>query len=189
MAREARRDPRRPSPQRRGAALRGRSWGRLPDQQARPRVGEAQARPRRADEPGDGGAGALPPGRRGEAHGAQDSVTLEEIDTVTGLVQNLERLELPNQLVAVLADPLLQKLATLRPAAESHRRVANWLGSALRDSFDGDADQATLWGVLEVTRDYVVQTKVAFFPLSPPIPPPPLPRLPLSLSPSSPRLR
>lgn len=78
-------------------------------------------------------------------------------------MQNLERLELPNQLVAVLADPLLQKLSVLRPAAESHRRVANWLGSVLRDFMDGDADEDTLWEVLEVTREYVVQTKVRLF--------------------------
>ncbi|KAM4056121.1 mis6 domain-containing protein [Hirsutella rhossiliensis] len=89
----------------------------------------------------------------------EDSVTLEEIDNVTSLVQNLERLELPNQLVAVLADPLLQKLLVLRPAAESHQRVANWLGSVLRDFLDGDVDEETLWEVLEVTRDYVIQTK------------------------------
>lgn len=96
------------------------------------------------------------------ADGAQNSVTLEEIDNFTSLVQTLERLELPNQLVAVLADPLLQKLSVLRPAAELHRRVANWLGSVLWDFMDGDADEETLWEVLEVTRDYLVQTKVSF---------------------------
>lgn len=72
----------------------------------------------------------------------------------------MEKLELPNQLVAVLADPLLQKLLILRPSAESYQRIANWLNAVLQDVIDGDADQATLWEVLHVVRDFVVQTKV-----------------------------
>lgn len=72
----------------------------------------------------------------------------------------MDRLELPNQLVAVLADPLLQKLLLLRPGAEAHQRVAGWLGAVLRDVLDGDADEATLWEVLEVVRDFVVRNKV-----------------------------
>ncbi|PHH79308.1 hypothetical protein CDD80_5209 [Ophiocordyceps camponoti-rufipedis] len=90
----------------------------------------------------------------------QDSVTLEEIDSVESFVQNLERLELPNQLVAVLADPLLQKLLMLRPGPESQRRVSNWLTSVLRDFVDGDGDEETLWSILAVVRDFVVQSKV-----------------------------
>lgn len=90
----------------------------------------------------------------------QDSVTLEEVENVSGFVQNMEKLELPNQLVAVLADPLLQKLLVLRPSAESYQRIANWLNAVLQDVIDGDADQATLWEVLHVVRDFVVQTKV-----------------------------
>lgn len=38
--------------------------------------------------------------------------------------------------------------------------MANWLNSVLQDVIDGDADEATLWEVLEVVRDFVVQTKV-----------------------------
>lgn len=72
----------------------------------------------------------------------------------------MEKLELPNQLVAVLADPLLQKLLILRSSAESYLRIANWLNAVLQDVIDGDADQATLWEVLHVVRDFVVQTKV-----------------------------
>lgn len=60
----------------------------------------------------------------------------------------------------MLADPLLQKLLLLRPSAESHQRVANWLDSVLQDIIDGDADEATLWDVLDVVRQFVVQTKV-----------------------------
>ncbi|KYK58654.1 hypothetical protein DCS_05671 [Drechmeria coniospora] len=92
-------------------------------------------------------------------YATEDSVTLEEIENVRSFVQKLEKLELPNQLVAVLADPLLQKLLLLRPDATSHRRVSNWLGSVLQDVLDGDADEGTLWEVLEVVREFVVQTK------------------------------
>ncbi|OAQ98313.1 hypothetical protein LLEC1_03239, partial [Akanthomyces lecanii] len=93
------------------------------------------------------------------SHATEDSVTLEEIENVQSFVDKMDKLELPNQLVAVLADPLLQKLLLLRPSAESFLRVANWLNAALQDVLDGDADDATLWEIMEVVRDFVVQTK------------------------------
>ncbi|RFU78813.1 hypothetical protein TARUN_3380 [Trichoderma arundinaceum] len=93
------------------------------------------------------------------SHVAEYSVTLEEIENVTGFVQNMDRLELPNQLVAVLADPLLQKLLLLRPNAEAYQRVANWLSSALQNVMEGDADEAMLWEVLDVVKEFVVQAK------------------------------
>ncbi|KAJ6785276.1 hypothetical protein PWT90_01076 [Aphanocladium album] len=97
------------------------------------------------------------------SHATEDSVTLEEIENVQSFVDKMDKLELPNQLVAVLADPLLQKLLLLRPSAESFQRVANWLNAALQDFVDGDADEATLWEVMEVLRDFVVQTKVKLY--------------------------
>ncbi|KAL7797572.1 Mis6 domain-containing protein [Trichoderma ceciliae] len=93
------------------------------------------------------------------SHATENSVTLEEIENVTGFVQNMDRIELPNQLVAVLADPLLQKLLILRPNAEAYQRVANWLSSVLQNITDGDADEATLWEVLGVVKEFVVQSK------------------------------
>lgn len=76
------------------------------------------------------------------------------------MVQNIDKLELPNQLVAVLADPLLQKLLLLRPSEEAYQRVANWLNFVLQDVIDGNADEATLWDLLDVVRDFVTQTQV-----------------------------
>lgn len=87
---------------------------------------------------------------------------MEEIDDVASFVQNLDKLELPTQLAAVLADPLLQKLLLLRPNADSYQRIANWLNSVLQDVIDGDVDQDSLWDVLDVVRYFVVQTKVSF---------------------------
>ncbi|UKZ70172.1 uncharacterized protein TrAtP1_011170 [Trichoderma atroviride] len=93
------------------------------------------------------------------SHATENSVTLEEVENITGFVQNIDRIELPNQLVAVLADPLLQKLLLLRPNAEAYQRVANWLNSVLQNVIDGDADEAVLWDVLDVVKEFVVQSK------------------------------
>ncbi|KAH7318624.1 Mis6-domain-containing protein [Stachybotrys elegans] len=93
------------------------------------------------------------------SHATERSTTLEEIESATSFAQKLHDIELPNQLVAVLADPLLQKLLLLRPSAESHQRIANWLNAVLQDVIDGHTDQDTLWDVLEIVRDFVVQTK------------------------------
>ncbi|KAK1243610.1 hypothetical protein MKX08_001748 [Trichoderma sp. CBMAI-0020] len=93
------------------------------------------------------------------SHATENSVTLEEVENITGFVQNIDRIELPNQLVAVLADPLLQKLLLLRPNAEAYQRVANWLNSVLQNVIDGDADEAVLWEVLDVVKEFVVQSK------------------------------
>ena len=91
-------------------------------------------------------------------------MTLEEIENATKLAQSLEKLELPNQLVAVLADPLLQKLLLLRPSDEAYQRIANWLHSILQDVVDGAIDEGTLWDMLEVFQDFVVMTKVSIRP-------------------------
>ncbi|KPM35183.1 hypothetical protein AK830_g11377 [Neonectria ditissima] len=93
------------------------------------------------------------------SHATEDSVTLEEIENTTSFVQNLEKIEMPNQLVAVLADPLLQKLMLLRPSDESDHRISNWLNSALQDVIDGDAEESMLFDVLDILRDYVAATK------------------------------
>ncbi|KAF5025052.1 hypothetical protein F66182_2869 [Fusarium sp. NRRL 66182] len=93
------------------------------------------------------------------SHVTEDAVTLEEIENAAGFVKNLDKLELPNQLVAVLADPLLQKLMLLQPSDESDQRIANWLNAVLQDVIDGDADEDTLFDILDILRDYVISTK------------------------------
>ncbi|KAI5461204.1 Mis6-domain-containing protein [Mariannaea sp. PMI_226] len=93
------------------------------------------------------------------SHANEDSITLEEVENTAGFVKNLEKIELPSQLVAVLADPLLQKLIQLRPSEDSDQRIANWLNSALQDVLDGDADESLLFDVLDVLKEYVVSAK------------------------------
>ncbi|KAL2156854.1 hypothetical protein VTH06DRAFT_3060 [Thermothelomyces fergusii] len=93
-------------------------------------------------------------------HAQEDSVTLEEIDSAEALARNLEKVELPSQLVAVLADPLLQKLLFLRPDAEASSRISNWLMACLGDVASGDADSEIFLDMVEVIHDYVVATKM-----------------------------
>ncbi|KAG5982290.1 hypothetical protein E4U55_002095 [Claviceps digitariae] len=93
------------------------------------------------------------------SHATEDSVTLEEVEDVSSFVSKMDKLELPNQLVAVLADPLLQKLLILRPNPESYQRISNWLSAVFQEVMSGDADEATLWEVLEVAREFVIRTR------------------------------
>lgn len=76
------------------------------------------------------------------------------------LVGNLEKIELPTQLVAVLADPLLQKLLLLRPTAEGFTRVSNWITACMGDVASGDGDINFLLDVLDVIHDYTISTRV-----------------------------
>ncbi|KAF2672513.1 Mis6-domain-containing protein [Microthyrium microscopicum] len=57
----------------------------------------------------------------------EESVTLEEINSVKDFVEYLDQIELPSQLVAGLRDPLLRKYLMLRPSTDSRRRLDFWL--------------------------------------------------------------
>ncbi|KAI0472068.1 Mis6-domain-containing protein [Xylariaceae sp. FL0804] len=92
------------------------------------------------------------------AHATETSVTLEEIENVDAFVKHLETIELPSQLIAILSDPLLQKFLLLRPQAEAHQRVSNWLTSYAQDLLGGNAE-AQLVDVLEILESYVSTTK------------------------------
>ena len=62
--------------------------------------------------------------------------------------------------MAVLADPLLQKLMLLRPDAEGLSRVNSWVTACLDDVRGGDADPSLLLDMVDIVHDYVVSTKV-----------------------------
>ncbi|RYP60396.1 hypothetical protein DL769_008132 [Monosporascus sp. CRB-8-3] len=93
------------------------------------------------------------------SHVAENSVSLEEIENVDGFVKALETIEPPNQLIAVLGDPLLQKLLLLKPDAEANQRVNNWLSSCVHDMISGDSDANPI-DILATFRDYVSSTKL-----------------------------
>ncbi|KAM0346036.1 hypothetical protein ACHAPU_005797 [Fusarium lateritium] len=157
-----------------GEAVRGKASSfKHPDQQWRARLDEIQEAHYHKSQggpsqPRDGFRVHRPIGRSARnkivplvhtSHATEDAVTLEEIENATGFIKNLDKLELPNQLIAVLADPLLQKLMLLKPGHESEQRIANWLNAVLQDVHDGDADEATFFDILDILRDYVLSVK------------------------------
>jgi len=92
----------------------------------------------------------------------QTSVTLEEIENVSGFIGRLEKIELPNQLVAVMGDPLLQKLLQLKSTDITRRRVDNWLMAFFEDQLENEENsEATLLDMLASIREYVRFTKVS----------------------------
>lgn len=64
-------------------------------------------------------------------------------------------------MVAVLVDPLLQKLMLLRPSEESDQRIVNWLNSILQDVTEGFENEETLFDMMDILREYVVSAKVS----------------------------
>lgn len=92
-------------------------------------------------------------------------MTLEEIDSAEGLASNLEKVELPDHLVAVLVDPLLQKFMMLRPDKDL-KRVSAWMNVQMAEILNGDADEDTITNTLKVIREYAQNTMVGPPPIS-----------------------
>lgn len=99
-----------------------------------------------------------------EVHTSQaqeTSVTLEEIESVQAFIGKLEKIELPNQLVAVMGDPLLQKLLQLKSTDETRHRVDNWLLAFFGDQMQSeDNSERALLDMLASILEYVRFTKV-----------------------------
>jgi centromere protein I len=91
----------------------------------------------------------------------KSSITLEEIEDVHDFVQKLERIDPPNQLVAVLGDPLLQRLLQLRSSDEYEKRVNNWLYAFFEDQLHHpDPSEAKILEMLEAIDKYTQSTRV-----------------------------
>lgn len=106
------------------------------------------------------GQGGLPPVQTSNAH--EKSVTLEEIDSAESLAANLEKVELPDHLVAVLVDPLLQKFMMLRPDLDL-KRASAWMNVQLAEILSGEADDRTIEETLRIILEYARTTKVNNF--------------------------
>ncbi|KAK1995855.1 Mis6-domain-containing protein [Colletotrichum falcatum] len=104
-----------------------------------------------------GKASNLPSVHTSEA--TENSVTLEEIDSADRLAQTIEKVELPNQLAAVLVDPLLQKFIALKNDHVASKRVVHWIDAALEDVLNGNADEKLFKETMEVLADYVSRVK------------------------------
>ena len=98
------------------------------------------------------------------SNATENSVTLEEIDNVDSFVQRLERIQLPNQVIAVLSDPLLQKYLSLKPSAAATRRMEHWLSASLEEELqcldDRQQEPGRLSGLLDSILIYARYTKV-----------------------------
>ncbi|GKT84560.1 mis6 domain-containing protein [Colletotrichum tofieldiae] len=89
----------------------------------------------------------------------ENSVTLEEIDSADRLAQSIEKIELPNQLAAVLADPLLQKFIALKKDDAASKRVVHWIDAVLEDVLNGNADDKLFRDTMEILAEYVSRVK------------------------------
>lgn len=93
----------------------------------------------------------------------QSSVTLEEIENVHDFVWKLEKIELPNQLVAVIGDPLLQKLLQLRSQESGAKRVDHWLMAFFEDQLHStDENDAAILEMLLSILNYTRSTKARY---------------------------
>lgn len=106
------------------------------------------------------GSGGLPPVQTSNAH--EKSVTLEEIDSAESLAANLEKVELPDHLVAVLVDPLLQKFMMLRPDLDL-KRASAWMNVQLAEILSGEADDRAIEETLRIILEYARTAKVSDF--------------------------
>ncbi|TVY81539.1 Inner kinetochore subunit mis6 [Lachnellula suecica] len=95
------------------------------------------------------------------SHAHESSVTLEEIEDVHDFVQRLEKIEPPNQLVAVIQDPLLQKFLQLKTSDSYARRVDHWLLAFFEDQLEtSDSSEAKILEMLQSISGYTQYTKV-----------------------------
>ncbi|KKA25385.1 Mis6 domain protein [Rasamsonia emersonii CBS 393.64] len=90
--------------------------------------------------------------------------SLEELRNVTDFVENLEKIELPNQMVSVLGDRLAQKYMLLVGPKIAKLRLEDWLETFLKDEFEranlAESDEPEALGyVLSVATEYVRSTK------------------------------
>ncbi|POS87422.1 hypothetical protein EPUL_002144, partial [Erysiphe pulchra] len=87
----------------------------------------------------------------------ESSITLDEIENIQDLVANLEKIHVPNQLVSMLGDPLLQKFLQLKSSESDLKRIDNWLlaffeDKILRKSVENSDVSEMLQLTLEYTR-------------------------------------
>ncbi|PBP23893.1 Mis6-domain-containing protein [Diplocarpon rosae] len=95
------------------------------------------------------------------SHAQETSVTLEEIEDVHEFVQKLERIEPPNQLVAVINDPLLQKFLQLRSSDNNSRRIDSWLLAFFDDQLQTpETGERSVLEMLSAVLGYTRQVKI-----------------------------
>ncbi|PQE16536.1 Mis6 domain-containing protein [Rutstroemia sp. NJR-2017a BBW] len=100
----------------------------------------------------------VPPVHTSYAH--ETSTTLEEVEDVDDFVSKLEKIELPNQLVAAIDDPLLQKFLQLKSSQDTQRRIDHWLLAFFEDQLeDGRSSETEIPEMLQAVLGYTRFTK------------------------------
>jgi len=80
---------------------------------------------------------------------------------VHDFVRKLEKIEPPNQLVAVIQDPLLQKFLQLRSSDVYVKRVDSWLLAFFEDQLEAsDSSETKILQMLKSILGYTQYTKV-----------------------------
>lgn len=88
-------------------------------------------------------------------------MTLKELDNVGDFVQKLELIEPPNQLVAVISNPFLQKYLQLRSSEKYKTRIDSWLLAFFEDRLSDPEDNASqIISMLDSMVEYTRYTKV-----------------------------
>ena len=75
-------------------------------------------------------------------------------------VDNLEKIELPNQLVAAIGNSLLQKFLQLKPSISTFQRINQWLLAFFEDQLETPGSEKAILEMLEAVRNYTNHTKV-----------------------------
>lgn len=89
---------------------------------------------------------------------------MDEIEGVSDFIENLEKIEPPNQIVAVIADPLLQKFLQLRQIDTNAKRVDSWLFAFFEDQLQNpDKGDVRVLEMLQAILDYAKSTRVSGF--------------------------
>ncbi|RKF59519.1 Centromere protein I [Erysiphe neolycopersici] len=84
----------------------------------------------------------------------ESSITLDEIENIQDLVGNLEKIHVPNQLVAMLGDPLLQKFLQLKSSGSDLKRIDNWLLAFFEDKMLRSVQDSDVSEMLQLTLEY-----------------------------------
>ena len=104
----------------------------------------------------------------------QSSITLEAINGVNDLIENLEKIELSPRMVPALDDPLLQRYFELGSNHGAKTRTNEWLTAFLDDQLqkteEKKAASKVLGDVLRTLQSYTRYTKVGPNPQSISIP-------------------
>jgi centromere protein I len=88
---------------------------------------------------------------------------LEEIENASEFVDKLEKIELPNQLVAAIGDPLLQRFLLLKPSNNTFQRIDHWLRAFFEDQLETPGSEKVILEILEAVRNYTNHAKVNSF--------------------------